>query len=127
MSTTVAEIAREAFHAAAEELPDVITSGTLSRAASSSAYNAATGQYVTAAPQMSAGRVLFASEQLGTAADPFPGYVASPNEDLVYLEGFSLIPAENDRLIADGMTFAVLRGRDLLRAGGLSAAIVRPV
>ncbi|HEX2554236.1 MAG TPA: hypothetical protein VHL98_11070 [Microvirga sp.] len=127
MSTSVAAIAKEAFDAAAAELPDVIKTGTLSRAAGSDTYNAATGQYVATAPQTASGRVLFATEQLGSAADPFPGYVASQNEDLVYLEGFSLIPVENDRMTVSGTVFAVVRGRDLLRAGGLSAAIVRPV
>ena len=127
MSTTVAEIAREAFDAAAEELPDAIKTGTLTRTGAPGAYNPVTGAYPPGVSQTATGRIIFATEQLGTGADPFPGYVASPNEDLVYLEGFRLIPAENDRLTADGVTFAVLRGRDLLRAGGLSAAIVRPV
>ena len=126
MSTSVAAIAAEAFFAIVAELPDVIKAGTLSKAGTPGAYDPRTGVYAPGAGASSTGRVLFATEQLGTAADPFPGYVASPNEDLVYLEGFSLIPAENDRLTADGVTFAVLRGRDLLRAGGLSAAIVKP-
>ena len=128
MALSVADIAAKAFTAVAGKVTGVIKPATLTRSTNGT-YDPVTGSY-TATSTSATGRVLFATADLTGAsgtkiADLFPDYVAGPLDHLVYCEGMSLVPTENDALTVEGVTYSVLRGRDILLANGLAVAIAR--
>lgn len=119
--TTVAAIAAEAFDAVEDEFSDVIQACTLTRTAQG-AYDPATGEYDTTATQAT-GRALVATETPIT--DVFPDYVAGPGDVLIYLEGLSIDPAENDSLLVGSTTRTVTKAGDIVGVGTFFAVVAR--
>ncbi len=118
--TTVAEIAAEAFTGAAAEFTDIIKAVTLTRTAQTR-YNPSTGQHDTT-DATATGRGLFdTSTAIG---DVLPGFVAGPTDELVWLEGLSFAPAENDSIDIGGSEYLVKAIGDIAGAGTFFAAVV---
>ena len=127
MSTTVAAIAAEAFSAVAEELPDVIKACTVTRT-TQGAYNATTGAYSETTTTF-AGRAVITTgssvEGVGasTIKDLFPGYVAGPADVIIFLEGLSGAPKENDTLTIGATTRTIKATGDIAGAGSFYVVI----
>lgn len=120
--TTVSEIAREAFDAVAEEMPEVIQSATLTRTGKGGDYDPETGTF-PGATETFAGRALFGGQ--AALADRFPAYVIGSSDRLVYLEGFTTVPREGDAVTIGGKTFAILKVSDIVGVGSFFEAVVR--
>jgi len=119
---TVASIAKGAMDAVSRKIGGVIHAAMLTRTIEG-AYDPATGTQ-TSTTETDSGRLVLASET--PVADIFPDYVPGPSEGLAYFEGLTVLaPAEGDAVTAGGVTYAVLRVRDILGAGGLYALVVR--
>lgn len=118
---TVAEIAKEAFDAVSEEMPDVIQSGTLTRT-TQGAYDPETGDYTTTT-QTWLCRALFADEK--AMADAFPAYVIGAGDRVVYVEGLTTTPRETDALTIGGQSTTVMRVGDIVGVGTFFSLIVR--
>lgn len=120
--TTVAEIAAEAFDAVAAELPDTIKTGVFTRRTATS--HDPTTDKVTNTSVTQNCRLVFAS--VDAAEDLFPELVLGASDELVYAEGTgAFVPKEADNLVSQGQAFKVVKARDLLRASGLHALIIR--
>ena len=120
--TTVAEIAAEAFTAVAAELTDVIKTCSITRT-TQGAYNPTTGTYATTTATAT-GRAVF--DTSNKIEDVLPGYVAGPAELIVYFEGLSFAPVENDTATIAGLTYTVKAVGDIAGAGSFYAcSIVR--
>lgn len=120
---TVAEIAKEAFDAVSEEMPDVIQAASLTRTVQG-AYNPATGQYTTTTQTWDC-RALFGDEK--AMADTFPAYVVGPNDRLAYVEGLAVAPKEADAMTIGGQVVSVTRVADIVGVGTFFSLIVRNV
>lgn len=117
---TVADIAAEAFTAVAAELPDVIKTCTITRT-TQGVYDAVAGAYATTVATAT-GRAVF--DTASKIDDALPGYVAGPSELLVYFEGLSFAPQENDTAVVDSITYTVKAIGDIAGAGSFYAASV---
>lgn len=113
MSTSVAAIAAEAFTAVAAELPDVIKACTLTRVVQG-AYNPTTGTYGETTTTAT-GRALIDTST--PVKDVFPAYVASVGELLIWIEGLTIVPMENDKLTIGGVDRTVTKVGDIVGAG----------
>ena len=127
MSTTVAAIAAEAFTAVAAELPDVIKACTLTHVTQGT-YNATTGSYGETTTTAT-GRALIttgsSSEGVGSATikDMFPNYVAGPADLVIFLEGLSMAPQENDTLTIGGVVRTIKAAGDIVGAASFYVVI----
>ena len=138
---TVAEIAKEAFDAVADEMPDVVQVASLTRTVPmtwvlesgywrddgywmtrTDAYDPVTGEYETVDATFSC-RALFADEK--AIADTFPSYVVGPSDRMVYAEGLAVVPEENDRMAIGGQPVVVTRVGDIVGVGTFFSLIVR--
>lgn len=119
--TTVAQIAAKAFIAVAAKITDAIHPATLTRE-TQGAYNPTTGAYaVTTVVQT--GRA--AVDTVRPVTDVFPSYVVGPGDQLVLLEGFTIVK-ENDALVITGKPAMVVRAvQDIVAAGTLFYIIAR--
>lgn len=118
--TTVALIASSAFTKVNAKLTDVIKACTVTRTTQGD-YNATTGAYETTTAQAT-GRAVF--DTSAKTEDVLPGYVAGPAELIVYFEGLSFAPAENDTAVIGGITYTVKAVGDIAGAGTFFAASV---
>lgn len=118
---TVAEIAKEAFDAVAEEMPDVIQSASLTRE-TQGAYDPVTGTYTTTTQTYSC-RALFADEK--AMADAFPAYEIGPADRMVYVEGLATTPKEADEMTIGSQKVTVTRVGDIVGTGTFFSLIVR--
>jgi|GEM_PF-2068066 len=119
--TTVAAIAKEAFDSVSAEFTDgIIKACTLTRV-TQGAYNPATGEYETTETTYT-GRALFDTST--PIEDILQGYVAGPGELLVYLEGLSVVPEENDPIVIGGTDYTVKHVGDVVGAGTFFACTV---
>jgi hypothetical protein len=127
MSTTVAAIAAEAFTAVAEELPDVIKSCTITRTVQG-AYDATTGAYSVTTTTYT-GRALIATGGTveggvaSTIKDMFPNYVAGPADVVIFIEGLSTAPKENDTVTIGGVARTIKAAGDIVGAGSFYVVI----
>ena len=120
--TTVALIAAKAFTGVAAKITGVIKVCTLTRT-TQGAYNTTTGQYATTTATAT-GRAIFDTST--KIIDALPGYLAGPTEKLVYFEGLSFAPAENDTVTIGGVTHTVKAVGDIVGAGTFFAGTVIP-
>jgi hypothetical protein len=121
---TVAEIAKEAFDAVAQEMPDVIQAATLTRT-TQGAYDPVTGSHTTTT-QAWACRALFADERaLKGLADAFPSYVVGPSDRLTYIEGLATHPIEGDAITIGGKNYLAQIIADIVGVGTFFSVIVR--
>jgi hypothetical protein len=119
MATTVAAIAARAFDQVATKLTGVIQTGTLSRTASP-AYDATTGVYAGIVTTSTC-RVLVDTQT--PVADVFPGYAEGPSGVLLYLEGLTTAPAENDTIAYGSLTRTIKAVSDIVAAGTFFAVM----
>lgn len=126
MSTTVAAIAAEAFTAVAAELPDVIKACTLTHVAKGS-YNPTTdayGQTTTTATGRSLNATGSSVESVSsTIKDHFPAYVAGPADVVLFLEGLSMAPKENDTVTIGAVVRTIKAVGDIVGAGSFYVVI----
>lgn len=118
---TVAEIARSAFDAVLEAIPDAIQDGQIFEVVTG-AYDSATATRSKYREKRSDCRVLFSTQT--PARDLFPDYVQGPGDELAFLEGLSVVPQEGWVLCTD-KDFKVVRAQDVLRAGPIAWVVVR--
>jgi hypothetical protein len=117
VSTTVAAIAAEAFDDVDAEITGVIRTGTVTRAANAT-YSAGTYSASTSTQTV---RVIEITER--ETADVLPGYVASPGEVPLLIEGATSLQ-ENDTITVSGRpTRKVARVGDIVGAGTLFVAV----
>lgn len=119
---TVAEIAKEAFDAVSEEMPDVIQAATLTRTTQGTVYDPETGTYPETTETFTC-RALFGDEK--AMADTFPAYVIGPNDRLVYVEGLATMPKETDAMTIGGQAVTVTRVGDIVGVGTFFSLVVR--
>lgn len=117
---TVAQIAAKVFTKVNSKLTDVIKTCSLTRT-TQGAYNPTTGQYATTTATAT-GRAVF--DTSSKIEDILPGYVAGPAELIVYFEGLSFAPVENDTATIAGLTYTVKAVGDIAGAGSFYAASV---
>ncbi|MBL4700115.1 MAG: hypothetical protein JKX85_02560 [Phycisphaeraceae bacterium] len=123
MVKTVAQIAKKAFDAVAKAIPDSIHECMLEREGEAGEYDAVSGEYSTSEPEIWTGRALVST---GTAIrDTFPDYVAGPTDVLIYLEGLSIAPLENDRVTIKSKTRLIVYTGDIVEAGTFFAMVAR--
>lgn len=121
--STVASIAKEAFDAVAAEFTDTtIKACSLTRVTDPGTYNPGTGEYEGRVETTATGRALFDTST--PVEDVFPAYVAGPSDRLVWLEGLSLIPAENETIAIGGQNHTVKAVGDVVGAGTFFSAMV---
>lgn len=122
--TTVAEIAKEAFDAVAAEFTDVIQTATLTRPATDRTYNASSGAYEGGTdPINQTGRGLIGTAQ--ALKDTFPAHVAGPTDTLIYLEGFTTEPKENDKVTIAGVERTIANTGDIVGVGTFFAVVAK--
>ena len=117
MPVTVAEIAAEAYSAVAAEVTDAINDSVLTKEVQG-AYDVATGQYTITTTTYPCRSVANTSSAI---PDMFPDYIAGPSDALLFIEGLSVAPVENDLL--DGRVIREVG--DIVEAGTFFAVIVR--
>src|SRR5690606_38104627 len=115
------EIAKEAFDAVAEEMPDVIQAASLTRT-TQGAYDPVSGTYPETTETFT-GRALFADEK--ALADAFPAYVIGPSDRMVYVEGLTATPKETDAMTIGGQSVTAMRVGDIVGVGSFFSLIVR--
>jgi len=120
MTTTVAAIAAEAFTAVAAEISGVIQSCTLTRVVDG-AYNATTGAYGTTTTNYTGRAVIATGSSVesvsSTIKDHFPAYVAGPADVVIFLEGLSAAPKENDTLTIGAVIRTIKAVGDIVGVG----------
>lgn len=112
---TVAEIAKRAFDGVARGIPDAIHAATISHEVKG-AYDNATDTYASTVTT-DAGRCVV--DTVKPVSDVFEDYIAGPSDQLVLLEGFGMIPAENWTLEFAGRALTIKRVQDIVAAGTL--------
>ncbi len=111
--TTVSEIAKDAFDGVAADITDVIFTASLVYDARG-AYHPATGDHTLTTTTVTGGRAVFGT----SSAIPlsFPAYTQGPQDVLIYLEGFTVVPKIGWRVSANG-TRTIKAVGDIVEAG----------
>ncbi len=115
MSISVADINKWALDAVAGAISGVVHDATMSDNAQGS-YDVASGAYSDSSTTYTGGRAVI--DTVKPPQDVFPEYVAGPAEQLIWLEGFTTVAAENWSLTFNGATRQILRVQDVLESGG---------
>jgi len=81
-----------------------------------SVYNAVTGQWTLTTTTITGGRAIIGTQ--AAIASKFPAYVAGPDDTLMFLEGFTSVPAIGWRVTAGGITRTIKAVGDIAEGGG---------
>lgn len=119
-ATTVAAIAAKALDKVATKISGIIKTATVTRT-TQGAYNPTTGSYETTTAS-STGRAVFDTST--PIPDALAGYVGGPGEELVYFEGLTFAPKENDTASIGGVAYTVKYVGDIVSAGTFFACTV---
>lgn len=113
----VQDIITKAFDKVGAKLDGVIMAITVSRTGGTKTYDPATGAYTGGTPMITTGRGLFEDITISTLSrNPFPGYVFTGTEKMMFLSELDWAPKEGDSVSINGKPDMVVKAcLDLLQ------------